>query len=163
NAGTILVADAASKVNITGTLTNNGHVQVNGGTLNASVAINNLSLNTLAGTGHIVAPTVTSSGGISPGDPAVNGGIGTLTFGTDTSPTPLTLQGGAHLSIQIAGAADLISVHGNLNLPSTVLPANTIAPDLTNAGATLPGVFRFLEYTGQLVGSIGNLQIANVP
>lgn len=154
--------DASSRVSIAGTLTNDGHVQVNGGILSADVAIDNRSAQTLAGTGHILAPVVTSSGGIEPGDPAVNGGIGTLHFGSLSEPTVLSLEGGSSATVEIGLGADLAQIFGDLELPTGISLAHQIALTLEIGVGAVAGTYPLFDYTGTLTGDVGNLLFESV-
>lgn len=87
--GTVLVGNAS------GSATGSSVVDVNGGLL--------------GGTGIIAgATTVRESGRLAPGDPAVAGGLGTLTFGSDLTLKRQTASGQPVLTLQLGTINDLV-------------------------------------------------------
>jgi hypothetical protein len=130
----------------------NSSFTVSGGTVQDDGTINetlvDLTGGTLDGTGSVDSTLENTSGTVSPGDPGVAGGIGTLTAlgyiqGSDgTLTTPV---GGVS-----AGQYSVLHSSGGAQLAGTL----ALEPDTTFAGSATPGQFiTFLPYGGTLTGA----------
>lgn len=113
-------------------LSGNTTLLINGNQSAATGAVN-VSAGTLGGTGTVGGATTIQSGGtLSPGAPAVNGGIGTLTFNSG-----VTLESGSALNLQITGAT-FTSIDGfGWNEPGTAGYQSYVIAHAGGSGGTL--------------------------
>ena len=140
-AGTI--NQIAGKTILTGTSTNVGATNVNGGTLQVDGAMGAATVTVasgarLGGSGSIGGPVTIANGGtIAPGSSP-----GVLTVGT------LTLNSGSSLDFElgaVTGVNDRIDVMGALTLDGTL--------NITDAGGFGAGVYRLINYGGPLTNN----------
>ncbi|MBC7784776.1 MAG: autotransporter-associated beta strand repeat-containing protein [Burkholderiales bacterium] len=163
-----LTANSAGGLTKTGTgtltLTNNstyngptninaGTLQVNG-SLSTSSAVNVNNTGTLTGTptSTLGSVSVASGGTLTPGNAAVNTGIGT--FLTQT----LTLSSGSNLNFEFGAGNDMITVgnSGGLNIGGGAL--SLFAAGTVNAFST-NGTYTLFNTTGGFAGSLANFSI----
>jgi fibronectin-binding autotransporter adhesin len=131
-----------------GNNTYTGSTWVNGGTLTVlgtiySSPMTNYTGTTLAGTGSCASVDLEAGSTVSPG---VND------YGTLTSSSDWTFNGGTNLAQISTTNGDLITVGGNLNLASGTVRL-AVGDTLTN------GVYKLIGYSGALSGSAGNLTL----
>ena len=132
-----------------GTATYTGQTLVNGGTLTvlgtiSSSPITNYTGTTLAGNGTLFTADLEAGSTVSPGGNA---------YGTLTSSSDWTFNGGTNL-VQISTTnSDLIAVGGNLNLVSGAVRL-VVGNTLTN------GIYKLITYAGGLTGAAGNLTLS---
>jgi len=110
----------------------------------------------LGGTGVINRFVTFETGGtLSPGDPLVDGGIGSLTIGTATVSRSLTLAPGSAMAFDLLSADehDSVMIHGNLTLAGTL--------NLMDRGLNEAADFRLFQYTGTLTNQ--GLTLGTVP
>jgi hypothetical protein len=128
--GTLLVNNTIPNTTATGDST---VVVQNGGTLGG---IGRLVPNNALGTGGTL--TVQSGGTISPGTPPPT--IGTLTIGSATAPTAVTIAGTYAADLGAGTSADRLAITGTLNLSGTSV--------LTLSGIATGGPYTLATYTG---------------
>src|SRR5688572_2758853 len=151
NAGTLLV--------------NSTHVNAAAGNYTVTGAAAGTA--TLGGNGNILravtaSGTATNRGIISPGDPSINGGIGTLTIGSAVNAKTATFAGNSRLNIDVNGAsADRLTIFGNLDLD------NATTEDLViNASGPTAGRYTLVSYTGSMLSAgapLGFNTVSGVP
>jgi fibronectin-binding autotransporter adhesin len=137
-----------------GTTLSNGTLLLNNGTVGSATGSGSITtaVNTiLGGTGTALPAagnTVMVNGAIAPGN-----SIGTLTFGSDGTPTIVNLRGEYQAEIGAGSSADLIAV-----------PSGTL--DITGASLTISGTPSGSDYTlatfGTLIGTFGT-SISGLP
>ena len=132
-----------------GTATYTGPTWVNGGTLTVigqldASPVTNYTGTILAGTGTLFSADLEAGSTVSPG---VND------YGTLTSASDWTFNGGTNLAQISTTNKDLILVGGNLNLMSGAVRL-VVGNPLTN------GTYKLIGYTGTLSGSAGNLTLS---
>jgi autotransporter-associated beta strand protein len=169
NAGTLLMGSASVNTYTGATMVNNGgtlladgtHMQGTGANAGAYTVA---SGGTLGGTGRIVLSDTNGtgtgmavSGTLAPGDPATNGGIGTLTIDGGSSARPLlTLAAGATMSFDLAASfacSQLAIVNGRAS--DVVFNANTINFIDTSGGVLYAG--QYVLCNGSANTTYGNL------
>lgn len=147
--GTLALGDA----NLANVSVNEGILIVNG-----TMALQNTptftvtDTGTLGGSGDIIRSisftTGTSGGGIlSPGDPNVNSGIGTLTIGNVSNPRTLIFASDTVLDFQFQSTAefDQLALYGDLTLDGLL--------NVSSIGLTGPENFMIISYTGSLTNN----------
>lgn len=103
--------------------------------------------------------TPAGNGTLSPGDPLVNGGVGTFTvtvqdriiFGSDEPPATGTLR----MDVGAAGATDMLVVNGALDLSSTNDVLQLVAPE----NAVLTQSATLMTFTGARTGAFSKVRV----
>lgn len=145
----------------TGSISNSLQITVNGSgilDLSAVPAPNLLGGQTLAGTGAVIGNLTALSGSvIRPG--------GVSAAGTLTLSNSFTEVGGANNNFDLSDdptgtihANDLLNINGDLNLGG----ANTIQVNLLNGPLPAGSVYKVIQYSGNLNGSLANLSLTGI-
>jgi hypothetical protein len=94
---------------------------------------------------------------LSPGDPALNNGAGTLSIGTAVVPSDLSLSGNDNLDFQVGAAGTAVAIYGNLEL------SGSDDVNISDGGDVSPGDYTLLSYTGSLEGNFSDLNLNSLP
>ena len=112
----------------------------------------------LAGSGKVeLKPRnsiVLNAGIIAPGDPAQNGGVGVLTIGSLANKNDVVANNDSGFEFQLGAISDKLIIFGGLNLAGP-----NIKISLYNAGDAMPGVYKLIDYTDALTGSLNKVAL----
>ncbi len=128
---------------------------------------------TLGGTGTLDPAnggTVVISGGgfggsfLAPGDPLLNGGVGTLTIGSLGSENSLVIIQNNNVQLQIGSVSDMVRIFGGLQFIQTGGGfGQPIRIQILDAGGATPGTYPLITYTTNFTGPFSAATLSTLP
>lgn len=89
---------------------------------------------------------------LAPGDPVLNGGVGTLTIGSAGSDNSLFIRQGNAIQLQVGSISDMVRIFGGLQFFQQGIFPQSIRFLIADAGGAAAGTYRLITYTTNFTG-----------